>query len=47
MKKISFNIGINIYSPNVYGADSNLNQCVRDANVMFDIAKKMALSVNY
>ena len=40
MKKISFNIGINIYSPNVYGADSNLNQCVRDANVMFDIAKK-------
>lgn len=38
--KLSFNIGINQYSPNVYGAESNLKQCVRDTNVMADIAKR-------
>jgi len=39
-KKYSLNIGINEYSANVYGADSNLEQCVRDAKVMQQIALK-------
>lgn len=40
MKKISCNIGINIYDSRIYGSNSNLRGCVNDAMVMQNIAKE-------
>jgi hypothetical protein len=40
MKKISCNIGINLYDKRIYGSNANLRGCVNDAQVMQKIAKE-------
>lgn len=40
MQKISIHIGINQYEPAIYGTDSNLDGCLKDADRMRDMAVK-------
>ncbi len=39
MKKLALNIGINVYSPAIYGTGSNLKGCLNDCTYMNSLAK--------